>query len=241
MSQILNYLREDFLKYASSEKSKILARFFKTAPGEYGEGDKFLGIIVPDIRRVAKKYYEKLELDMVQCLISSGFHEERLLGLIILILKYKKSTDKYKKNIFNFYLKNIKYINNWDLVDITAPHIVGNFLADKDKNVLYSLAKSKNLWARRIAILSTFFDIRQEKFDEALKISDVLLNDKEDLIHKAVGWMLREIGKRDKKKLEKFLQPRYKNMPRVMLRYAIEHFPYEERKKYLLGSIPCKD
>jgi 3-methyladenine DNA glycosylase AlkD len=233
---MVNQLIIELQELADKERAKILQKFFKTNKGEYGEGDIFLGIRVPIQRDIAKKYIG-LDLYKLQELINSEIHEHRQVCLIILIEKYKNSDEEGKGNIFNFYLKNLKNINNWDLVDISAPHIIGNFLKDKKKNVLYELVKSKNLWERRVAIVSTFEFIRKEDFVDTLAISELLLKDEHDLIHKAVGWMLREVGKKDIRILEEFLKEHYKNMPRTMLRYAIEKFDEEQRKKYLRGEI----
>jgi 3-methyladenine DNA glycosylase AlkD len=218
------------------KQAEGLQRFFKTGIGEYGEGDKFLGIKVPIQRQIAKKY-TGLNLINIQKLLDSKVHEHRLVGLLILIDKFKKSSESERGDIFNFYLKNSKNINNWDLVDLTAHHIVGGFLEDKKKDKLYELAQSKILWEKRIAIISTFAYIKKSEFKDSLRIAEILINDTHDLIHKAVGWMLREIGNRDIKIEEEFLKRYYKNMPRTMLRYAIEKFPEEIRKKYLKGEI----
>ena len=225
---ILNRLKKELSKLENKEKSEILSRFFKIGKGQYSEGDIFLGITVPQQRKIAKEY-SNLTLEDLQELISSKIHEHRLVSLLILITKYKNS----KKEIFDFYLKNTKNINNWDLVDLSAPNIVGNYLIQKDKSILYKLAKSNNLWEKRIAILSTFEFIKNNEFEDTLKISEILLSDKHDLIHKAVGWMLREIGKRNQKIEEQFLKKHYKNMPRTMLRYAIEKFEKDKREQYL--------
>ena len=233
---MLEAIKKELQDLADEEQAKNLQRFFKTGEGEYGEGDIFLGIKVPVQREIARKY-SGLSLPKIQELLKSKTHEHRLTGLIILSNKYKESKEEEKVNIFNFYLKNTKNINNWDLVDITAPNIVGHFLFDKKKNILYDLARSDDLWERRIAIVSTFDFIKKQEFQETLALSEILLDDKHDLIHKAVGWMLREIGKKDKAVLENFLKQHYKIMPRTMLRYAIEHFPEEKRKMYLLGEL----
>ena len=217
---------------SDKKQAEILQRFFKTGKGQYGEGDIFLGIKVPIQRQACKKY--DLSLEAIQKLLNSKIHEHRLCALFALVTKYKKA--KNKKGIFQFYLKNAKRINNWDLVDLSAPNIVGNYLLDKDKKILYKLAKSKNLWKKRISIVSTFTLIRNNKLHDTLKISKILLKDKHDLIHKAVGWMLRELGKKDVKKLELFIQKNYKHMPRTMIRYAIEKFPEKKRKAYLKGK-----
>jgi 3-methyladenine DNA glycosylase AlkD len=222
-------------KLQDKNKAKILQRFFRTGKGEYGEGDIFLGIIVPRQREVAKKYVDA-DLKDLQKLLSSKIHEYRLVALLILVQKYEKLDRLEKKKIVDFYLKNTKNINNWDLVDLSAPRIVGEYLLDRDRKILYKLSKSKNIWEKRIAVLTTFQFIKNNQFKDALKIAEMLLNDQHDLIHKAVGWMLREIGKRNQEVEEKFLMKYYKSMPRTMLRYAIERFPEKKRKYYLTKS-----
>jgi len=218
------------------KRAENLQRYFKAGPGEYAEGDIFVGLTVPEIRKVAKEYHE-IDLANAEKLLHSGIHEERMTALFILVDKFKKNEESEREKIFSLYLKNTGYINNWDLVDLTAPNIVGVFLEDKDKSILCKMAESKSLWDRRIAIMATFTFIRHNKYDDALKVSKMLLADKEDLIHKAVGWMLREIGKRDIAIEEKFLKAHYKLMPRTMLRYAIEKFPELKRQAYLKGRI----
>jgi 3-methyladenine DNA glycosylase AlkD len=218
------------------EKAKILQKFFKTGEGEYGEGDFFLGISLPKQKNIAKEHVG-LNLANINFLLKSKVHEYRMIAVLILLLKYEKGDENEKARIFNFYLENISYINNWDLVDVSAPKIIGNFLFEKEKEILYNLAKSENLWKKRIAIVSTFYFIKKNKFNETLKISEILLKDKNDLIHKAVGWMLREVGKENKEILVNFLRQYYKIMPRTMLRYSIEKFPEIERKKWLLGKF----
>jgi len=200
------------------------------------KGDIFLGIKVPEQRKVAKKY--DLDLKDIQELLNSKIHEHRLTSLFILIKKYNKSNESEKRKIFEFYLRNTKNINNWDLTDLSAPKIVGNYLLDKDRSVLYKLARSKSLWEKRISILSTAEFIRNNQFEDTLKISSILLKDKHDLIHKGVGWMLRELGKRDQEVEERFLNKHYKHMPRTMLRYAIERFDENKRKFYLKKTKP---
>jgi len=229
---MLNNLLSELGEAANPEQAEILQRFFKTGPGQYGEGDVFLGIKVPVQRKIAKKYYG-LGLPKIKELLKSEVHEHRLTGVIILDGKYKKAGEGEKENIFNFYLENIKQINNWDLIDLSAPNIVGDFLFKRDKRILYKLVHSENLWERRIAIIATFSFIRKEEFEDTLAISELLLKDKHDLIHKAVGWMLREIGKRDLEVEENFLKVHYKEMPRTMLRYAIERFEEKKRQFYL--------
>ena len=232
----LSALRHELKKEENPVQAKLLQRFFKTGKGEYGEGDIFLGIKVPVQRSIAKKHIG-LSLPKLQELLESKIHEERLVSLLILVEKFKKSTELDKANIFNFYIKNSKRVNNWDLVDLSSHCIVGEFLIDKDKKILYNLAESSNLWEKRISIISTFAFIRKNKFDDALRLAQILLKDKHDLIHKVVGWMLREIGKKDQETLEKFLEKNYKEMPRTMLRYAIEKFPEDKRKAYLGGKV----
>ena len=223
------------LQYLSDARSaKMLQRFFKTGPGEYGAGDIFIGIRVPVLRRLAKEY-EIATLTEVKELLHSSIHEERLLALLILIRIYQKNDAIERKRIYQLYLRNSRFINNWDLVDCSAEHIAGDYLFNKSKRPLYQLAKSKNLWERRISIISTFHFIKREHFNDTLKIAELLLNDKEDLIHKAVGWMLREVGKRNLQLEEVFLKKHCLNMPRTMLRYAIEKFPAAIRQNYLKG------
>ncbi len=232
----LREFRKRIKAESNKQQAKSLQWFFKTGVGEYGEGDVFVGIKMPVQRKIAKEF-KNLNFDDIRELIDSTIHEERMIGLLILQGKYEQGDEKEKEIVFKFYIRNRKGINNWDLVDISAPKIVGEHLLERDKKLLYEFARSKNLWERRIAILSTFTFIRAGKFGTTLKISDILLDDDHDLIHKAVGWMLREIGKKDLIAEEKFLKPRYKKMPRTMLRYAIEKFPEVKRKKYLLSKI----
>lgn len=218
---------------ANPAKANNLKRFFKTGPGQYGEGDLFIGLTVPQIRSTAKKFRD-LNLKEIQKLLKSKIHEERLTSLIILVNQFKKASPEKQKEIYDFYLQNTQYVNNWDLVDSSAAYIIGPYLEDKPKTILTTLAHSKNLWERRIAMLSTFHYIKKGENKEALRIATILLHDKHDLIHKAVGWMLREIGKNSgPQELEKFLQKNYRQMPRTMLRYAIEHFSESKRQNYL--------
>ena len=233
---MIKNIKEEFIKLANADQAEHLQKFFKTGKGEYGEGDVFLGIRVPIIRRVVKKYSTLSGSDAVEFLKSS-FHEERLFALLVLVELFKKENEKGREIIYDLYLSNTKYINNWDLVDLSAPHIVGGYLVTRDKKPIYILARSENLWERRIAIISTMYFIRNNKFIDTLKIAGILLRDKEDLIHKAVGWMLREVGKRDSVLEEEFLKHYYNEMPRTMLRYAIEKFPEEKRKYYLRGKF----
>jgi len=232
---LVHKIKQELRKNSSKEKAKILKGFFKTAPGEYGHGDVFLGVSVPHIREISKKY-RQIDLKSALKLLKSKIHEERLLALIVLVLKFEESGVSGKKKIYGLYLQYTKYINNWDLVDLTAPNIVGGFLANKDRKVLYRLAKSDSLWERRIAIVATLNFIRNNNFADTLKIAKFLLNDEEDLIHKACGWMLREVAKRQKKLVVDFLSRYHRNMPRVMLRYTIERFPRKEQLRYLLKN-----
>src|SRR3990172_966220 len=225
-------IKRKIKKVGDPEVAAVSRRFFKTGRGEYGEGETFAGIRVPVLRSLAKEL-GAVDLSVVWELLESGIHEERLLALLLLIAKFDRADEAGRKAICLRYLKKTKYINNWDLVDCSAEHIAGRDLLDKDKGMLYKLAQSDNIWERRIAIMSTFHYIKQGLFDDALGIAALLLNDKQDLIHKAVGWMLREIGKRNIAVEKKFLNAYQALMPRTMLRYAIERFPETERKKYL--------
>jgi 3-methyladenine DNA glycosylase AlkD len=232
----LSQIRKAISKEKNPAQAINLQRFFKTGKGDYGEGDIFYGIKVP-VQRCIAKLFKDLSLIDLKELINSKVHEERLITAFILIDQFKRGDHKKKKVIYDFYLKNRKGINNWDLVDLSAPKIVGAYLIDKEKDLLYKFARSEDLWEKRISIISTQAFIREHYFEDTLKISETLLNDKHDLIHKAVGWMLREVGNRDLKTEEEFLQKHYKTMPRTMLRYAIEKFPEKKRKSYLEGKI----
>lgn len=238
----LKDLRSELNSLANSEKAKVLQGYFKTGKGEYGEGDIFLGISVPDQRKIAKNFYKNLTLKDIQELLKSKIHEERFTGLEALNFMYEKNL-RLRKDIFDFYLDNTKYINNWDLVDTSAPYIVGHFLYHFGKEypiykmLLRKMAQSSHLWTRRISIISTYYFIKNRDFEETLELARILLDDKHDLIQKAAGWMLREIGNRDMKILEDFLIKNYKKMPRTMLRYSIEKFPKNKRKNYLKGKI----
>ncbi|MFH1072777.1 MAG: DNA alkylation repair protein [Nanoarchaeota archaeon] len=213
-------------------KAKILSSFFKTGKGQYGEGDVFLGVTVPAQRAVARKYTH-LRVKDIEKLLKSKIHEHRLTALLILIERFKKADKPEREEIVEFYLKNTKYVNNWDLVDLTAPNILGRYLLDKDTRLLDKLAHSSHLWEKRIAIVSTYAFIRENRFAETFRIAEILLHDKHDLIHKAVGWMLREVGKRDLAAEERFLKKHCQKMPRTMLRYAIERFDGEKKRFYL--------
>jgi 3-methyladenine DNA glycosylase AlkD len=218
---------------ASPDLAKSAARFFKTGPGQYGEGDIFIGVKVPVLRNLARDFRE-LPLEEVEILLRSPIHEERLLALLILVLVVAKADDARRKAICDFYLTNTKHVNNWDLVDGSAPALVGAYLMDKNRKPLVGLAKSRSLWERRIAIVATQHFIRHGEFDDTLKISRMLLDDKEDLIHKATGWTLREVGKKNEPTLVSFLEEHGAVMPRTMLRYAIERFSLEKRRLFLM-------
>jgi 3-methyladenine DNA glycosylase AlkD len=229
-------IRNRLQQLANKEKAVTLRGFFKTGPGEYGEGDIFLGITVPMLRRLVKEC-DGMPITETATLLKSGIHEERLLALLMLVRAFTKGDAATQQKIYNLYRKNTRYVNNWDLVDLSAPNIVGNYLLDKSRKPLYEFAKSRDLWKRRIAIMATFCFIKQNEFNEALIISKMQLADDRDLVHKAVGWMLREIGKRSLPVEEKFLKQHYKKMPRTMLRYAIERFPEAKRRRYLNGVV----
>jgi 3-methyladenine DNA glycosylase AlkD len=233
--QPLQSLRRSLKDVADPQRAKHSLRFFKTGKGEYGAGDQFLGITVPALRALARQYRD-LPLRDVDSLLRSAWHEERLLALLLWVDRYRRGDAMQRQQIYQKYLRSTRYINNWDLVDTSAPYIVGAFLAEKDKRVLFRLARSANLWKRRIAVLATSRFIRDGRFTEILKIATLLLHDEHDLIHKAVGWMLREVGKRDRLRLERFLIRHQAGMPRTMLRYAIEHLPAQQRRRYLQGA-----
>lgn len=229
-------IQKELRALASPETAAILQRFFKTGPGQYGEGDVFLGIKVPPMRALAKQHRDA-GLDTVAALLDSRYHEERFFALLLLMQFYSRATDMERGAACDLYLGSTRRINNWDLVDVSAPHIVGRHLQERSRKVLHKLARSSSLWERRIAIISTLHFIRLHDFDDALRIAATLLQDEHDLMHKAVGWMLREVGKRDPAAEENFLKLHYRSMPRTMLRYAIERFPESKRKNYLLGKV----
>jgi 3-methyladenine DNA glycosylase AlkD len=220
----INEIHSRLQALGNRKVAQFSQRFFKTGPGEYGDGDLFLGIRVPVLRKLAREY-QSIALDEVLQLLRSPFHEERLTALLILVRVYAQGEEAIKKQVYQRYIENTRFINSWDLVDSSAAYIVADYLLKRNKKPLYALAKSGDLWERRIAIMASFHFIKREEFGASLKIAKLLLNDKEDLIHKAVGWMLREIGKRDLPSEEDFLREHYWKMPRTMLRYAIEKFP----------------
>jgi 3-methyladenine DNA glycosylase AlkD len=231
-------VRKELMSMADPDKAAILQRYFKTGLGQYGEGDIFIGVTVPQSRKVAKKF-SQLQLVEVKTLLYSRIHEERLVALLILVWRYSSalSSREEKEEIVKFYLENIKQVNNWDLVDLSAPNILGAHLIDRDRRLLYRLARSENVWERRIAILATYHFIRNGDFSDTLKIAEILLQDRRDLIHKAAGWMLREVGKRDVASEEAFLEKHLGVMPRTMLRYAIERLPESKRRRYKKNPI----
>ncbi|MHB8846746.1 MAG: DNA alkylation repair protein [Nitrospirota bacterium] len=220
--------------FASKEKAALLMGFFKTGPGQYGEGDKFLGVMVPQTRIVVKEFRDA-PLPEIAKLLRSPWHEDRLCALLLLVHQFERGSEALRKTIYTLYLKNTRFINNWDLVDLSAPRIVGIYLEDRSRKPLYRLVRSRSLWGRRIAILGTFPYIRKGDFVDALALAEKLIDDDHDLMHKAVGWMLREVGKKDVKVLEGFLKKHHQRMPRTALRYAIERFPEAKRKRYLSG------
>jgi 3-methyladenine DNA glycosylase AlkD len=233
-ARTLAALRKDLYALADPADAKFLQGFFKTGPGQYGAGDKFLGLRVPDLRRLVREYPE-LEDSQALEMLGSSWHEERLLALLFLVHKYRRGEDSVRAKIHRAYLSNTRYINNWDLVDASAQYIVGQHLGAGNINLLERLARSDDIWERRIAIVSTFHFIRAGEFRPTLKIAKLLVDDPHDLIHKAVGWMLREVGKRDRKAEDAFLSKYYRRMPRTMLRYAIERHPERVRQQYLRG------
>lgn len=229
-------MRKDLRGLADQRVAEHSARFFKCGAGEYGEGDRFLGIRVPVLRKKVTKYRAAPEAATIS-MLKSTYHEERLFAVLLLVEQYKRGDAAKKDRIYEIYLEHRAYVNNWDLVDSSAHKIIGPHLKHKSRRVLYELAASPSLWDRRIAMLATYHYIQQDNFGDALKLAAILRNDEHDLIHKAVGWMLREIGKHDIQVAENFLRANYKEMPRTMLRYAIEKLPTERRKAYLRGQI----
>jgi len=229
-------IKEYLLSLADKETAEQTKKFFKTGKGEYSHGDKFLGIKMGKLRETAKRF-SKAEPEVGEKLLQSEFHEIRMAALVLLTNLYKKGSKTTKDKIFDIYLKNTRHINNWDLVDVSAYHIVGPHLFKKDTSVLFKLSKSENMWERRISIISTLYFIKKNRFEETLAISKTLIEDEQDLMHKATGWMLREVGKMDMDEERKFLLKHYKKMPRTMLRYAIEKFDENERVGFLKGKF----
>lgn len=236
MTGKLKHIQRELRRLSNKDRAQHAQRFFKTGKGEYGEGDKFLGIRVPVLRSLVRTY-RGITADDACVLLASPYHEERMLSLFFLVEMFQKGDDALREKIYTLYLENTDRINSWDLVDVTAAHIVGAFLFKRDRRPLYMLALSESLWERRMAIISTFYFIRQHDFKDTLELSKILLHDAEDLMHKAVGWMLREVGKRGLEAEEAFLIKYYADMPRTMLRYAIEKFPEKRRQLFLKGKI----
>jgi len=231
----LGALRRELRAGADPNDAVNLQRFFKTGPGQYGDGDKFLGLRVPALRRLARAYRD-LPTEDALTLLQSAWHEERLLGLLLLVDRYRRGEAAERQVVYDAYLEHRRHINNWDLVDASAEHIVGPHVGLQNIDALERLARSPDIWERRIAMLATFHWIKQGEFAPALRVAEMLLNDRHDLIHKAVGWMLREIGNRDRAVAEAFLREHHRSMPRTTLRYAIEHFPERQRQRYLAGT-----
>lgn len=235
---IAGHVKEELLKYKVQEKAEFLPKFFSAVPGGYGDGDRFIGVTVPNQRKIARKYGKAISLSELKDLLQDPVHECRLTAIFMMVLKFEKaSEDSVKEEVVQLYLDNLKYINNWDLVDSSAYKLLGPYLEHRDRKMLYELAESPNLWENRIAIISTLHFIRNHDFEDTLKIAVRLLNHPHDLIHKAVGWMLREVGNRNLETELQFLNRHYQRMPRTMLRYAIEKFEPELRKKYLKGEV----
>ena len=228
----VEFIVNELQSVGTPEKAVHLQKFFKTGPGQYGEGDVFIGVVVPHTRSIAKANI-RMPLTEIGILLKSKYHEARLCALLILTERFKKATEKERKEIYDFYLKNASFVNNWDLVDLSCPTVVGMYLLDKDRKTLYKLAESDCLWKQRIAIVSTYAFIRENDFSDTIELSKKLLTHKHDLMHKAVGWMLREVGKRNRRTLTDFLEEYATKLPRTTLRYAIEHYPEPERQYFL--------
>ena len=234
MTSSLSALSKQLKNLATASRREAAQRYFKTKKGEYGEGDRFYGVTVPDTRKVAKRF-RHLELTKLGKLLSSPIHEERFVALVIMVDQFRHGSPAHQTKLHRLYISKMKFVNNWDLVDTSAPTLVGDYLTNRPRTVLKTWARSKNLWKRRVAVLATFSFIRDNDFKDALFLAKVLLNDPHDLMHKAVGWMLREVGNRHRPTEEAFLKQHYQKMPRTMLRYAIEKFPEPRRQAYLKG------
>ena len=234
----LQSFKSTLLSYADEKRANDLARFFQTHPGGYGEGDTFLGVKVPDQRAVSKQFYKELNLEEIALLLNENIHEHRLTAVFMLVLKYEKAkTEGEKQAVVDCYLENVSGVNNWDIIDSSCHKILGPWLIDKDKRLLYEFAASGDLWLQRISVITTMHFISKRKYDDALRLAEILLHHPHDLIHKAVGWMLREIGNRDYDVEYNFLLKHYRQMPRTMLRYAIEKFDEDVRQGFLKGTI----
>ena len=226
-------LEQSLAELANPDIARHSGRFFKTGRGEYGEGDEFLGIRVPELRKLVRRFPD-LQLATIVDLLQSSFHEKRLLAALMLVNRYQKGDLIVQEDVYNCYLDHLgTAINNWDIIDTTCPHIIGAWLYERDRSILFTLSLSDNLWKRRASMLACFYFIRRNDFTDALRIAETLLRDREDLIHKATGWMLREIGKRDQETEERFLREHCTDMPRTMFRYAIERFDQQKRLQYL--------
>ncbi|WP_235893448.1 DNA alkylation repair protein [Litoribacter populi] len=231
-------IQEELAQHADPAKAEFLPRYFKAIPGGYGEGDRFIGVKVPIQQRVAQKYYREISMEALETLLTHPVHEYRMTALFMLVNKFEKAqTSEDKKNLVDFYLRHLSFVNNWDLVDSSAPKILGAYLFDKEKDVLYEFARSGELWKQRVAIISTMYFIKKGHYSDTLQIAGILLNHPHDLIHKAVGWMLREVGRKDFETEYDFLKEHYRQMPRTMLRYAIEKFESDTRDRFLKGLI----
>lgn len=231
--ETVEVLRKELRSYINPQKAAHYPKFFKAVKGEYGEGDKFLGVVVPDLRKLSRRYKD-LSWQGINQLMRSEWHEERMLALLILILQFQKGDEIIKQKIYDFYLSHTEFINNWDLVDVSAKDIVGAYLYDRDRSILYKLVKSSDLWERRISVIASFYFIKKGDFKDIVALSEMLLEDKHDLIHKATGWMLREAGKVNQSVLLDFLDRHHKQMPRTMLRYAIERLTTEQKAYYMI-------
>jgi 3-methyladenine DNA glycosylase AlkD len=234
---MIEKIENELKKASSKQRADHNVRFFKTGKGQYSEGDLFLGISNPDVYKVANRYRSDIPIQDTMYFLKHRIHEYRLLALDILKYKYKRGDKGQKKEIVEIYLDNIEYVNNWDLVDLSAPHILGDYLLTREKDILYKLAKTEDLWSQRIAIISTLAFIKKQKYQDTLDISQLLLDHQHDLIHKAIGWMLREIWKRDSSVAEEFLKKHYENIPRTTVRYAIERMKETKRQKFLKGNF----
>ncbi len=232
----LTQARRELRRWATAERARVARRYFKTGPGEYGEGDRFIGVTVPRVRRLARSCRD-MPLREIKQLLRSPAHEERLLALVILVNRFARADADGRRRIYELYLRNSRHINNWDLVDCSAEHILGAYLWDRSRAPLRRLRRSESVWERRMAVMATFYFIRRGEFGPTMAVVRHLLGDREDLIHKAAGWMLREVGKRNRPVEEKFLRRHYRRMPRMMLRYAIERFSQRQRQRYLRGTI----
>lgn len=234
---VLGDVRAELHKHAGLKKAGYLPQFFRAVPGGYGEGDQFIGVAVPVQRTVAKKFYKEINMEELTELLSDPIHEHRQTALFMMVYRFEKADSVGKKALVDMYLENLDFVNNWDLVDASAEKILGAHLFDKDRAILYKLAGTKRLWRERVAIIATFYFIRKGQYEDTLRIAEVLLHHPHDLIHKAVGWMLREVGNRDLETEMHFLKKHYQQMPRTMLRYAIEKFEPEVREAFLKGRV----